>query len=114
MWSKIIKIVEKVKEIDVAAACKYEKLKNVGQKKVTGTSCGKLYQELGLESLQSRRWYKRLSRMFKIMKKGAPNYFINLIPKNVRQPLEQKITIFQLAIVERTVSGIIFHSSKSE
>ena len=114
MWSKIIKIVEKVKEIDVAAACKYEKLKNVGQKKVTGTSCGKIYQELGLESLQSRRWYKRLSCMFKIMKKGAPNYFINLIPKNVRQPLEQKITILQLAIVERTVSGIIFHSFKSE
>ena len=105
---------EKVKEIDVAAACKYEKLKNVGQKKVTGTSCGKIYQELGLESLQSRRWYKRLSCMFKIMKKGAPNYFLNLIPKNVRPPLEQKITISQLAIVERTVSGIIFHSSKSE
>ena len=46
-----------------------------------GTSCVKIYQELGLKSLKSRRWYKRLSCMFKIMKKKAPNYLINLIPK---------------------------------
>ena len=48
---------------------------------IQGTSRGKLYQELGLESLKSRRWYKRLSCMFKIMKKEAPNYLINLIPR---------------------------------
>ena len=48
---------------------------------IQGTSRDKLYQELGLESLKSRRWYKRLSCMFKIMKKEAPNYLINLIPK---------------------------------
>ena len=41
-----------------------------------------MYQELGLESLRSRRWYKGLSCMFKIMKKEAPNYLINLIPKS--------------------------------
>ena len=34
---------------------------------IQGTSCDKIYQELGLESLKSRRWYKRLSFMFKIM-----------------------------------------------
>ena len=45
------------------------------------TSRGKLYQELGLESLKLRRWYKLLSCMFKIMKKEAPNYLINLIPR---------------------------------
>ena len=39
---------------------------------IQGTSHGKLCQELGLESLKSRRWYKRLSCMFKIMKKDAP------------------------------------------
>ena len=32
-------------------------------------------------SLKSRRWYKRLSLMFKIMKEEAPIYLINLIPK---------------------------------
>ena len=46
-----------------------------------GNSRDKLYQELGLESLKSRRWYNRLSCLFKIMKKKAPNYLINLIPK---------------------------------
>ena len=45
------------------------------------TSRDKIYQELGLKSLKSRRWYERLSCMFKIMKKEAPNYLINLIPK---------------------------------
>ena len=29
-----------------------------------GNSRDKLYQELGLESLKSRRWYKRLSCLF--------------------------------------------------
>ena len=46
-----------------------------------GTSRGKINQELRLESLKFRRWYERLSSMFKIMKKETPNYLINLIPK---------------------------------
>ena len=48
---------------------------------IQGTSCDKIYQELGLESLKSRRWYNRLSLMFKIMKEEALNYLVNLIPK---------------------------------
>ena len=48
---------------------------------IQGTSRDKLYHESGLESLKSRRWYKRLSCMFKIMKREAPNYVINLIPR---------------------------------
>ena len=48
---------------------------------IQSTSREKIYQELGLESLKSRRWYKRLSCMFKIMKEEAPNYLINLVPK---------------------------------
>ena len=48
---------------------------------IQGTSRDRIYQELGLESLKSRRWYKRLGCMFKIMNEHAPNYLINLIPK---------------------------------
>ena len=48
---------------------------------IQGTSCDKIYQELGLESLKSRRWYKRLVCMFKIMNEKAPNYLISLIAK---------------------------------
>ena len=48
---------------------------------IQGTSREKIYQELGLELLRARRWCKRLSCMFKIVKEEAPNYLINLIPK---------------------------------
>ena len=48
---------------------------------IQGTSREKIYQELGLESLRVRRWYKRLSCIFKIVKEEAPDYLINLIPK---------------------------------
>ena len=48
---------------------------------IQGTSHEKIYQELGLESLKSRRWYKHLSFMFKIMNNKAPNYLLNFIPK---------------------------------
>ena len=48
---------------------------------IRGTARHKIYQELGFESLKSRRWYKRLICMFKIMKKKTQNYLINLITK---------------------------------
>ena len=46
-----------------------------------GTSHDKPNQELCLESLKSRRCYKRLCCMYRIMTEKAPNYLINLIPK---------------------------------
>ena len=55
-----------------------------------GTSREKIYQELGLESLRARIWYKRLSCMFKIVKEEAPNYLINLIPK-IQQTTRRRI-----------------------
>ena len=65
-----------------------EKIESVQYKATLGitaaiqsTSRDRIYQELGLESLKSRRWYKRLVCMFKIMNEKAPNYLINLIPK---------------------------------
>ena len=44
---------------------------------IQGTSRDKIYEKLGLESLKARRWYKRLSCMFKIIKEEAPNYLMN-------------------------------------
>ena len=57
---------------------------------IQGTSREKSYQELGLESLRARGWYKRLSSMFKIAKEEAPNYLINLIPK-IQQTTKTRI-----------------------
>ena len=48
---------------------------------IQGTSHDRIYAELGLESLKDRRWYKRLTCMFKIMNEQAPHYLINVIPK---------------------------------
>ena len=41
----------------------------------------KLLEELGLETLKSRRWLKRLCCMFKIINIGIPKYLTDLIPK---------------------------------
>ena len=48
---------------------------------IQGTSRNKIYEELGIESLTAREWYRRLSCMLKIMKEEAPNCLINLIPR---------------------------------
>ena len=47
---------------------------------IRGTSKEKIYQELGLESLQSRRWYRNLAMFYKIYKNKSLFYLFNLIP----------------------------------
>ena len=47
---------------------------------IRGTFKEKLYQELGLESLQLRRWYRKLCLFYKIFKNKSPAYLFNLIP----------------------------------
>ena len=69
-----------------------------------GTSRNQIYEELGIESLKSRRWNRRLSCMFEIMKEEAPNYLINLIPKCN----QINSHICQSSIVEQIVSSILF------
>ena len=44
-----------------------------------------LYQELGLESLHDRRWYRKLLLFFKICKGEAPQYLKDLLPPLVSQ-----------------------------
>ena len=45
-----------------------------------GSSTEKLYQELGLESLQLRRWYRKLRCLYKIYNKQTFGYLNKLIP----------------------------------
>ena len=47
---------------------------------IRGSSREKLYQELGLESLQQRRWYRKLCYFFKLTKNTSPKYLFNNIP----------------------------------
>ena len=46
---------------------------------IRGTSKEKLYQEVGLESLQLRRWYRKLGMSYKIFKSESPQYLFKLI-----------------------------------
>ena len=47
---------------------------------IRSASKEKLYQELGLESLQLRRWYRELGMSYKIFKSKSPQYLFMLIP----------------------------------
>ena len=46
---------------------------------IRGTSREKIYQELGLESIQLRRWYKKLCFFYELFKNEHPKYF-HLLP----------------------------------
>ena len=48
---------------------------------IQGSSKEKLYQELGLESLQLRRWYRKLAMFYKILKNKTPQYLFKFIPE---------------------------------
>ena len=51
---------------------------------VKGTSSEKLYQELGSEYLQQRRWMSRLCLFYKVVSSKIPGYMYDFIPQ-VRQ-----------------------------
>ena len=50
---------------------------------ITGTSTEKLYNELGLDTIDKRRWYKKLCRFYKVYKSHFPKYLFNIIPVTV-------------------------------
>ena len=47
---------------------------------IRGTSTEKIYQELGLESLKFKRWFRKLCHFYKIFNDKSPSYLFNLIP----------------------------------
>ena len=51
---------------------------------IRGTSSEKLCQELGLESLRSRRWLRKLCLFYKIYKNKSTSYLYDLIPDRVK------------------------------
>ena len=48
---------------------------------IKGTSQRKLYEELALKYLASRRWLRRLCTLLKIKRSGSSKYFFNVIPQ---------------------------------
>ena len=51
---------------------------------IKGSSTEKLYQELRIEHLRSRRWFRKLCIFYKIIKSKSPPYLLNLIPSSSR------------------------------
>ena len=47
---------------------------------IRGTSSEKLYQALGLESLKSKRWFRKLCHFYNILNEKFPSYLFDLIP----------------------------------
>ena len=70
---------------------------------IRGTSLEKLFQELGLETLKSRRWFRKLYLFYKILHSKSPSYLFNLIPENnnpyaSRSALNNQIPFFNAKI----------------
>ena len=49
---------------------------------IRGSSTEKIFEELGLESLKSRRWYRKMRFLYKVPKSESPSYLFNAIPNS--------------------------------
>ena len=49
---------------------------------IRGSSREELYQELSLETLQQRLWYRKLCCFYKILKTQSPKYLYSIIPSH--------------------------------
>ena len=63
---------------------------------IRGTSTERIYQELGLERLSDRRYYRRLCAFWNIVKGDSPAYLINYLPaiKMSRNPARTNLQLF--------------------
>ena len=81
---------------------------------VRGTSSEKLFQELGLETLKSRRWFRKVYLFYKMLYSKSPSYLFNLIPEKnnpyaSRSALNNQIPFFSVKI--NFFKKILFPSS---
>ena len=53
-----------------------------------------IYQELGFESLQQRRWYRKLHCLFKIIKNRSPSHLFQLVPSSNNRYMTKTPKIF--------------------
>ena len=82
---------------------------------IRGTSKEKLYNELGLESLQNRRWYRKLSFLYKVIANQSPSYLFKMIPKkNMSRPTRGSDNIPLLGTKKNFFQNIYFPSSVKE
>ena len=74
---------------------------------IRGSYREKLYQELGLESLQQRRWYRKLCYFFKLTKNKSPTSIYSIISRRLEVHTEQEtLTIFLNSMLDILFSEI--------
>ena len=82
---------------------------------IRGTSKEKLYNKLGLESLQNRQWYRKLSFLYKIIANQSPSYLFKMIPrKNTSYPTRRSDNIPLLGRKDNFFQNSYFPSSVKE
>ena len=81
---------------------------------IEGASREKLFMDLGLESLKSRRWFRCLCCMFKIMKNQAPEYLKNLISKHKKKFNSRNIYISSYNCQTEYFKSSLFPASLEE
>ena len=82
---------------------------------IHGTSKEKLYNELGLESLQNRQWYRKLSFLYKVIANQSPSYLFKMIPnKNMSFPTRGSDNIPSLDTTHNFFQNSYFPSSIKE
>ena len=67
-----------------------------------GSLMEKLFQELGFESLQQRRWYRKLCSFYKIFKNESPSYLSNTIPTRNPSYITRNFALRKYAIKKQS------------
>ena len=78
---------------------------------IRGSSREKLYQELGLESLEQRRWYRKLCYFFKLIKNQSHKHIFNNIATVRSTYRTRNIDIIPRFNVRHTFSRISYFPS---
>ena len=72
---------------------------------IRSTSREKMYQEVGLESLRERQWYRKLCYLFEIFKGQSPEYLFRILPSVSKA---YNITTFPSSVVNIMLLEILF------
>ena len=65
---------------------------------IKGTSRERLYQELGLESMKDRRWYRRLTYFYNIVNGNCPEYLEKYLPSKQHSHNNERSNLFRIFI----------------
>ena len=75
-----------------------------------GTSKEKLHQELGLESLENRSWFRKLFFFFKVLKSKSPGCLYNIFPQRISLYITRNIEAVPISDTRHSICKNCFFS----